>query len=234
MEYEKTIYLYGEVGDSIGRVQYIDHMGTDKSIVSAARVSFGKDNDKPLDERDKKLISYLNKEGHTSPFEHCILTVKIVVPLFVRSQHHRHRTWSFSEISRRYTSENIQFYAPKSFRTQHDKDKQASNMDNVNPLVQPYDSLASDLVANHNQNCLDLYNYLLGSGICREQARGVLPQNLYTEYYGSCDLHNLMHFFDLRCDEHAQWEIRKMAEAILEIAGDLWPVAIETYKNSKK
>ena len=113
MNYEdkdKTIYLYG---DGIGKVQLVQAMGTDATVVRSARVSFGKDQqNENLNERDIKLINYLIKHKHTSTLEHCNVTFKFTVPLFVRSQHHRHRTWSYNEISRRYTEENLQFYEP--------------------------------------------------------------------------------------------------------------------------
>ena len=95
--------------DDIGAVEYISHMGNDLSVVNSARVSFGVDK-KQIDEKDIKLINYLMKHNHSSPFEHCVLTLKFTVPLFIRSQHHRHRTWSYNEISRRYTSVDMKFY----------------------------------------------------------------------------------------------------------------------------
>ena len=102
--------------DGIGSVEYIDHMGSDLSVVNAARVSFGVEKE-DLDDKDVKLINYLMKHNHTSPFEHCTLTMRFVVPLFIRSQHHRHRTWAYNEISRRYTGIDMRFYSPEEFRT---------------------------------------------------------------------------------------------------------------------
>ena len=99
MKYDKTISLYN---DSIGSVSYVEHMGSDLTIVNSARVSFGVEKSE-LNDRDRKLINYLIKHKHTSTLEHNLITFKFVVPLFVRSQHHRHRTWSYNEISRRYT-----------------------------------------------------------------------------------------------------------------------------------
>ena len=229
----KTISLYE---DGIGRVQYIDHMGDDKRVVNAARVSFGVEK-KELDERDKKLINYLVEHKHTSTLEHCIITFKFVVPLFVRSQHHRHRTWSYNEISRRYTDVGIQFYEPEAFRTQHKSNRQASNADDlINPQVRDIflHRSAADLVVDHHKKSLKLYNKLMDAGVCREQARGVLPQNMYTEYYGSCNLNNLFKFIDLRTHDGAQWEIQKVAEACLEIAKEFYPVTVQCYEDSKK
>ena len=105
-EYEKSVILYD---DGIGRVDYISHMGSDLTVVNSARVSFGVQKH-GLDDRDVKLIKYLIKHKHTSTLEHCVATFKFTVPLFVRSQHHRHRTWAYNEISRRYTDKNLQFY----------------------------------------------------------------------------------------------------------------------------
>jgi len=222
----KTIYLYG---DGIGKVQLIESYGSDKSVVNSARVSFGKHKEE-LDERDKKLINYLIKHRHTSTLEHCGITFKFVVPLYVRSQHHRHRTWSYNEISRRYTDVDIQFYEPKVFRTQHKTNRQASNAED---LINPVLSCGSDcdeMVMRHHQMSLDLYDRMMSAGVCREQARGVLPQNLYSTYWGTTNLNNLLKFIDLRTHEGAQWEIVKVAEACLEIATDLYPETVGAYR----
>ena len=230
----KSVDIYG---DGIGSVDYVEHMGDDLTIVNSARVSFGKHKES-LDEKDEKLINYLVKHRHTSTFEHNLITFRFRVPLYVRSQHHRHRTWSYNEISRRYTDVNIQFYEPSDFRTQHKSNRQASNAEElVNPVVFAYEDggqlRASSLVKRHHEQSFKLFEDLLSSGVCREQARGVLPQNMYTEYYGTVNLSNLLKFIDLRTHEGAQWEIQKVAEACLDIAEELWPVAVGAYRNSK-
>jgi len=237
--YSKSIDIYG---DGIGRVDYVNHMGDDLTVVNSARVSFGVEKDE-LDGRDKKLINYLIKHRHTSTLEHNLITFRFCVPLYVRSQHHRHRTWSYNEISRRYTDVNIKFYEPQAFRTQHKSNRQASNAEElINPVMNPEDenhpkfgewihsTTASELVAEHNADSLVLFNQLIEAGVCREQARGVLPQNLYTEYYGTVNLSNLLKFIDLRTHEGAQWEIQKVAEACLEIATDLFPETVGAYR----
>jgi thymidylate synthase (FAD) len=243
MKYEKTISLYD---DGIGKVEYVDHMGSDLTVVNSARVSFGVQKTE-LDNRDRKLIKYLIEHRHTSTLEHNLITFRFKVPLFVRSQHHRHRTWSYNEISRRYTDSGIEFYEPKTFRTQHKSNRQASNtQDLINPKVEiPYlvnemgmavtyaEDLASGAVKNHHQMSLNLFNQLLEAGVCREQARGVLPQNLYTEYFGTTNVSNLLKFIELRTHEGAQWEIQKVAEACLEIASDLYPETIKAYQEVK-
>ena len=231
-EPKRSIHVYG---DGIGRVDLVEHMGSDLSIVNSARVSFGKHKE-ALDEKDERLINYLVKHRHTSTFEHNVATFRFTVPLFVRSQHHRHRTWAYNEISRRYTDVNIQFYEPEAFRTQHKSNRQASNAEElINPsLVHSRGrNLASALISDHHQGSLKLFNQLIEAGVCREQARGVLPQNLYTEYYGTVNLNNLLKFIDLRTHEGAQWEIQKVAEACLEIAEGLWPVAVGAYRRAK-
>ena len=226
MSYDRRISLYN---DGIGSVEYVSHMGTDLSVVNSARVSFGK-NKTVLDDKDKKLISYLIKHRHTSTLEHNLVTLRFCVPLYVRSQHHRHRTWSYNEISRRYTDVDIRFYEPQGFRTQHKSNRQASNAEEmINPVLS-CGSDCDEMVGLHHQMSLDLYNRMIEAGVCREQARGVLPQNMYTEYYGTVNLNNLLKFIDLRTHDGAQWEIQKVAQACLEIATDLWPVTVNAYR----
>jgi thymidylate synthase (FAD) len=239
--YSKSIDIYG---DGIGRVDYVNHMGDDLTVVNSARVSFGVEKDE-LDGRDRKLINYLIKHRHTSTLEHNLTTFRFTVPMYVRSQHHRHRTWSYNEISRRYTDVNIKFYEPQSFRTQHKSNRQASNAEElIDPEVGDYtyddgfifkcipceDEDMHCLVEAYHKMSLDVFNMMIDKGVCREQARGVLPQNLYTEYYGTVNLSNLLKFIDLRTHEGAQWEIQKVAEACLEIATDLFPVTVGAYR----
>jgi len=225
--------------DNVGAVEYVEHMGSDLSVVNAARVSFGK-NKKELDEKDERLIKYLIKHRHTSTLEHNLVTFRFTVPLFIRSQHHRHRTWSYNEISRRYTDYDLKFYEPESFRTQHKSNRQASNEnDLINPAILahvghenfPVNIPVSTVLHQHHMNSLVLYEKMIAAGICREQARGVLPQNMYTQYYGTVNLNNLLKFIDLRTHEGAQWEIQRVAEACLDIATELWPVSVRTYRD---
>tara|TARA_A100001388_G_scaffold164938_1_gene123183 strand:+ start:57 stop:761 length:705 start_codon:yes stop_codon:yes gene_type:complete len=228
-----TVELYE---DGIGRVDYVSHMGSDLTVVNSARVSFGVEKNE-LDEKDKKLIKYLIKHRHTSTLEHNIITFRFVVPLFIRSQHHRHRTWSYNEISRRYTDVNLRFYEPKKFRTQHKSNRQASNFDQtIDPnlfINSRRNHSASVAIREHHQKSLVLYHSMIEAGVCREQARGVLPQNLYTEYYGTVNLSNLLKFIDLRTHDGAQWEIQKVAHACLEIATECFPVTVKSYIESK-
>ena len=237
MKYNKTIDLYG---DGIGKVEYIQHMGEDLTIVNSARASFGAWKDE-LDDKDEKLINYLVKHRHTSTFEHNVITLRFKVPLYIRSQHHRHRTWSYNEISRRYTDVDMEFYEPKSFRTQHKSNRQASNAEElIDPKVDfLWDESMTGYTAREammelHRGSLYLFNSMIEAGVCREQARGVLPQNLYTTYWGTVNLNNLLKFIDLRLHDGAQLEIQKVAEACLEIAEDLFPRAIDYYRKNKK
>ena len=232
----KEVELYG---DGIGKVSYIQHVGDDKMVANAARVSFGQDNTRPLTPRDKKLIRYLAEHKHTSPFEHNSITFLFEVPMFVRSQHMRHRTWAYNEISRRYTDVDLRFYEPTSFRTQHESNRQASNEnDLIDPTIVPRFAdtyiKSSEAIKKFHKHSLDLFNHLIDKGVCREQARGVLPQNLYAKYYGTVNLSNLIKFIDLRTHEGAQWEIQKVAEACLDIATEIWPYSVGAYRDGRE
>ena len=216
--------------DGKGFVELVDAVGSDLSVVNSARVSFGKHKTE-LDEKDKKLIKYLIKHKHTSTLEHCFVTFRVKVPLFVRSQHHRHRTWSYNEISRRYTDFDIQFYEPLTFRTQHKSNRQASNIsDLIDPVLPQWETSAAVAMRHHHQASLQLFEELIEAGVCREQARGVLPQNMYTEYYASANLNNILKFIDLRTHEGAQWEIQEMAKGMLEVITKLYPETVGAYR----
>jgi thymidylate synthase (FAD) len=211
-------------------------MGEDITVVNSARVSFGVQKD-ILNDKDEKLINYLIKHRHTSTLEHNIATFRIKVPLFVRSQHHRHRTWSYNEISRRYTDVNMEFYIPENYRTQHKSNRQASNInEQINPQMDSFpllleSRLCNEAVEYHVQNSLSLYNDMIKKGIAREQARMILPQNLYTEYYATANLNNILKFVNLRTHDGAQWEIQQLANAMLSITTKLWPITCNSYIN---
>jgi len=217
--------------DGKGFVELVDAVGDDLTVVNSARVSFGKHKTE-LEAKDKKLIKYLIKHKHTSTLEHCFVTFRVKVPLFVRSQHHRHRTWSYNEISRRYTDFDIQFYEPEAFRTQHKSNRQASNAEElIDPVIESWQYEASDCITMHHDASLKLFNELIDAGVCREQARGILPQNMYTEYYASANLNNILKFIDLRTHEGAQWEIQEMAKGMLEIIEKLYPATVGAYND---
>ena len=207
-----------------GWVGLIDHLGTETTIVNAARVSFGKLKTE-MNDQDVKLLDYLIANRHTSPLEHVVFTFSVHCPLFIRGQWHRHRTWSYNEISRRYTEIDMEFYTPPALRRQAQNNRQASFADDSFE-----DKELRELIAAHNQSSFDLYNRLLEAGVCREQARGVLPQNMMVTFWGTVDLSNLLHFLELRDSDHAQWEIREYAIAIKKLIKPLIPNVAAYYE----
>ena len=206
-----------KVLDGQGWVGLIDHLGSEATIVNAARVSFGKIKTE-IDARDEALIRYLIANKHTSPLEHLVFTFSVHCPLFVRGQWHRHRTWSYNEISRRYTEIDMECFTPAQLRRQSENNRQASFVDEnfrAPELV--------EAIRKHNEESIALYDKLLASGVCREQARGVLPQNMMVTFWGTVDLNNLLHFLELRDSDHAQLEIREYAVAIKKLIKPIVP-----------
>lgn len=214
--------------DGKSDIHVLDSMGSDGSVVRAARVSYAGDNRTGVDKSgDAKLINYLARNGHTSPFEHTYVTLHVKCPLFVRSQWHRHRMWSYNEISRRYTSEDIEFYFPTELRYQDSKNRQGSY--GTFEGEEDYEWYMRDCV----KSCLDLYNKMLDDGIAREQARMFLPQNLYTRFYASANLHSISKFLKERMDPHAQLEIRVYAEEMYRQVNELFPVSMSALLDGK-
>lgn len=209
-----------------GYVELIDYMGSDNSIVSAARVSLlGESKGK---EADDKLIHYLKKNHHDTPFEMVEFVFRVKCPLFIRSQWMRHRSFSYNEVSRRYTSEDIDFYIPSELRKQAENNRQASD----GTIENAEEELG--WIKESSENCFELYNSLIAYGIAREQARMVLPQNMYTIFYVKGNLRNWFHFLDLRNDEHAQYEMQLYAKATEDIITPIVPVACEAWRYYKK
>lgn len=212
--------------DGQGWVGLIDHLGSETTIVNAARVSFGRLKSE-MDQRDVTLLQYLIENKHTSPLEHLVFTFSVHCPLFIRGQWHRHRTWSYNEISRRYTEIDMEFYTPAKLRRQAETNRQAS-------VESPDfdDAALRKSMSDHNMKSLELYENLLKAGVCREQARGVLPQNMMVTFWGTVDLSNLLHFLELRDSEHAQWEIRQYSQAIKKLIKPIIP-NVAAYFESK-
>lgn len=213
--------------DNVGKVEVIDVLGDDMRIVQAARVSYNRET--KGEEADEKLLKYLLREGHLGPFEHVVITMKVTAPIFVVRQWFRHRTWSYNEISRRYTSEDIKFYIPEIIRAQSIKNKQGSDR-----FEDPVVSLVlKEKIRDNSARALDLYNEFIEANIAREVARLVLPVNLYTSFYATVDLRNLFGFLEQRLDEHAQFEIREYAKAILDLVTPYVPWAINAWKEQQ-
>lgn len=207
-----------------GKIELIDSMGNDLSISNAARVL--KEEWRELE--DPRLIKYMLKHGHTSPFEHVTFTFYVKAPIFVIRQWHRHRTWSFNEVSGRYKELPEEFYVPDLTKigVQSDTNHQSRDMKD-NELA---DRIREDL---HVLQAVTFDNYknLLEHGCPRELARIVLPLGTYTEMYATVDLHNLLHFLKLRDDEHAQYEIQVYAQAIKDLIRPVVPVTLDIWEN---
>ena len=200
-----------------GFVRLIDMMGDDLSAVRSARVSYGKELTTP--ERDRKLIEYLMKHGHETPFEHIVFTFHVKCPIFVARQWFRHRIASYNEISGRYTRLKDEFYVPDTIRVPDEKDKQKSvpNDGRVD------EERAKKLIVESFNNSYRVYQELLNMGLAREMARIVLPLSIYTEFYWTVNARSLMNFLNLRADSHAQWEIQRYALVIAEIFEEKCP-----------
>ena len=223
-----------------GFVRLIDHMGSDRRIVEAARVSYRSPS--KGDEGDKKLLSYLLRHKHTSPFEMGKVTFNIKMPIFVMRQYIRHRMQNVNEVSARYTELPEEFYIPESWRKQDPKNKQGSiETGNWNPDLRGglceahvhglwYNGTATGLLEEVNTVCYQAYQKLLEAGVAKEMARFVLPVNIYTEIYSTWDLNNLLKFFALRDDPHAQWEHQQFALAMKQITAQLFPWTMELYE----
>jgi thymidylate synthase (FAD) len=213
----------------------------DSRVVQAARVSMAH---LPVDvlatlgieteleertaEQDAKLIDYLMKNAHTSPFEKVRFEFVVKLPIFVARQWIRHRTGSFNEQSARYSQLPCEYYVPALDRIQAQSasNKQASgDLLSVETQV-----LCRDAIDRTSAEAHETYVGLLYSGLARELARMVLPTNFYTQWYWTVDLHNLMHFLKLRLHAHAQYEIRVYAEAILAMVERVAPVSIGAFR----
>ena len=231
-------------------VDYVEHYGTDLSVVNAARCSFANESSwevtyeddydvesrtithvpiQRLSERDAKLIHYLANHKHTSCFEHQAATLRLKVPIFIARQIQRHRTFSYNEVSRRYVDSEPEFFWPDKWRKRADNVKQGSSDDEVTSLglqgfreVTPQE--AADKLVEH---AMTLYNTMLEEKVAPELARMILPQNMYTEFYMTGSLRNFSAFLKLRLHEHAQLEARQIAQQVHDILAPLWPVSME-------
>lgn len=214
-----------------GFVRLVDRMGDDLDIVRAARVSYDADWRAGDDEdKDRKLIEYLLKNKHTSPFEHVIFKFEVKAPIFVFRQWHRHRTWSYSEISGRYTALDEGYYVPdiENITTQSKSNKQMRTLEQHPDAIFFREQMFDMSIISTRR-----YNSLIEDGMPRELARGVLPLNTYSRMFATVDLHNLMHFLTLRLHEHAQYEIRVYAEAIRELITPIIPVAMAAFEQQR-
>jgi thymidylate synthase (FAD) len=213
-----------------GFVRVIDYMGTDESIVQAARVSYGKGTKKVSE--DKGLIRYLMRHDHTTPFEMCEIKLHVRVPMDCWRQWIRHRTANVNEYSTRYSIAIDSFQKTNSteWRSQSTDNKQGSG----SFLSEDLGTLFSNEETELLNRIKVIYEKRISAGIAREQARKDLPLSTYTEAYWKIDLHNLFHFLKLRMDSHAQLEIRSYAKIIGEEIVKKWcPIAWEAFVDYK-
>lgn len=213
-------------------VEYVNHMGSDLSVVNAARVSFAKESEwenadynhkdfelpNYLKESDAKLIRYLAAHKHYSPFNHTFLSFRVKAPIFVGRQLVKHEYLPWNEVSRRYVDSEPEFWIPEKLRARGENIKQGSADEAT---------ISSDLVRVATVSALAVYKDLLQSGVCPEQARMVLPHNLMTEWIWSGTLKAFHKMLSLRLDPHAQAESREVARKILPIIEQHFPISIE-------
>ncbi len=211
-----------------GFVRLVDYNGSDERIVQAARVSYA--GGTKTYRKDKGLINYLMRNGHTSPFEMVNLTFHVKMPIFVARQWIRHRTAKLNEISGRYSVMSDECYIPAgekiSFQSEDNKQGRKDE-----PVPAELQQKVMKLLQADQERAYGTYEQLLDLDIARELARINLPLSLYTQWYWQMDLHNLFHFLKLRMDSHAQYEIRAYADQIFEITSKVCPIASDAFMN---
>ena len=210
-----------------GFVRLVDHMGSDLKIVRNARVSYdaewtaGEDSDS-----DIRLIRYLMKHGHNTPFEAVTFTFDVKAPIFVLRQWHRHRTQSYNELSARYRPLPAEFYVPA---TEHITTQSTDNKQMRTNEIHPFAEQFREMMQTQNSMAFNTYESMLKDGCPRELARSVLPVATYSHMFATMNLHNLFRFLSERLHPHAQYEIRVYAEAMLELITPIVPIAVATY-----
>ena len=212
-----------------GFVRLVDHMGGDLSIVRNARVSYDADWRAGEDEgSDTRLIRYLYKNGHNTPFEAVTVTFDVKAPIFVLRQWHRHRTQSYNELSARYRPLPEEFYIPAAdVITTQSKDNKQMRTDEQHPQAHLFQRMMED----QNRKAFETYRCLLEDGCPRELARSVLPVATYSHMFATANLHNWFRFLRERLHPHAQHEIRQYAQTILQLLEPIAPVAVGAFKD---
>ncbi|OGU17006.1 MAG: FAD-dependent thymidylate synthase [Ignavibacteria bacterium GWB2_35_12] len=211
-----------------GFVRLVDYMGSDDSIVQAARVSYGKGTKSVR--ADRELIRYLMRHRHTSPFEMVEFKFHVKLPIFVARQWIRHRTANVNEYSGRYSEMKDEFYIPDidQIRTQNTVNRQGRS-DATLPQNQAQE--INEMLSNTQKQLFEEYKNMLDMDIARELARINLPLSTYTEWYWKIDLHNLLHFLKLRLDFHAQYEIRIYADKMAELIKPIVPLTYQAFED---
>lgn len=206
----------------LGFVRLVDWMGGDEAVVLSARVSYAQG--LKGDEKDRKLVEYLLKHQHMTPFEQAVFKFHIKMPIFVMRQLVRHRAASINEESARYREVDDHFYTPTEFRKQDIKNKQGSV---ASPDIDQ--AKAQAIYEKSTELAFKTYRELIGLGVAREMARMCLPVGLYTQIYWTISARNLMHFIELRADTHAQWEIQQYALACAKFFKSRMPWTWEAF-----
>lgn len=225
MEPRLIKYLLGEF-EPESFVELLSTSGTEDDVVRSARVSFGNDHAQFGNERDAKLLKFLMANGHWSPFEHVHATFHVSAPIPIARQWMRHKSWSFNEISMRYTRLNEKWYIPDRLRSQADSNRQAST-EWAGETDEEYKKLEK-VYWKALDEAFYAYDQLIEGGVCREQARFVLPLATYTRFYATCNLRSLIHFLQVRSHSDAQWEMVQYANAVRRLAEAEWPTIMET------
>lgn len=219
-----------------GFVRLVDSMGSDLSIVRAARVSYDAAWRAGENEgSDHRLIHYLWRNRHTTPFEAVEFHFEVKAPIFVFRQWHRHRTWSYSELSGRYRELPDEFYAPRleHIGVQSKDNKQGRTIISLDGDAALQTACeAKDIIIEACSSAFDSYRRLLEKGIPRELARSVLPVSTYSHMFAKVNLLNLFRFLTLRCDSHAQYEIRAYADAMRDIIRPIVPIAVAAWESA--
>lgn len=217
-----------------GLVRLVDNMGGDLSIVRAARVSYDAASKSGDDEgSDARLIDYLWRNHHSTPFEAVTLTFEVKAPIFVFRQWHRHRTWSYNELSARYRPLPEEFYVPDPalIGVQSTSSKQARDIGGPDdPITRHNNALGVRLLRETCEKAFETYRQLMSMGWPKELARSVLPVNTYSHMFATTNLLNLLKFLTLRVHPHAQYEIRVYAEAMRDLARTVAPVAVGAWE----
>lgn len=216
------------LGDGISYVEYITHSGSDLLIVNAARVSHHKHHDEFDGESDGRLLQYLLKHKHWTPFAHPQITLRIKMPIFLARQWYRHTIGIVrNEVSRRYVEDTPEFFIPREWHNRPEEGIKQGSSDEINEWSKFYTSL----VYTHSEDVVRLYEKMIEDGIAPEEARMILPQNMYTEFYETASLAAYLRIIELRTDSHAQRYIRNYAKSVLSIISELFPETIKAYNN---
>lgn len=213
-----------------GFIRLVDSMGSDLSVVRSARVSYDADWRAGEDEgSDVRLLNYLIKNHHTSPFEAVTFTFEVKCPMFVARQWMRHRSWSYNEVSARYSILPDEMYVPAEglVGVQNKDNKQMRDLTDIDP---EQEKMIREAIGYMNQIAYSTYLNLVKEGCPREIARGVLPMNIYTHFFATVDLHNLLGFLRLRNHSHSQYEIQVYAQAIWALIERVVPETLKAYK----